>query len=78
VWVNGHPLARSPKKDISYDSLKNKWYPCAKMQQKGNTLIFSPFTTVPQNNISIYNPFGKVDTTQPVETEIPAPEAHTY
>jgi len=46
------------------------------MQQKGNTLIFSPFTTVPQNNISIYNPFGKVDTTEPVEAEIPAPEAH--
>jgi hypothetical protein len=69
VWVNGHPLARSPKKDITYDSAKNKWYPCAKLQEKGNTVIFSPFTTTPLSDVSLLNPFGKVDLTEPVEAE---------
>lgn len=70
VWVNGHPLARSPKKNISYDSANNKWYPCAKLQEKGNTIIFSPFTTAPTNAASLLNPFGKVDLTEPADVEV--------
>jgi hypothetical protein len=61
VYVNGHPPTKNPSKLINYDSAKNKWYPCAKLEEKGNTIIFSPFTTMSPTTASQLNPFGAIN-----------------
>lgn len=43
VLVNGHPPAKNPSKKISFEIGKNKWFPCAKIEEKGNSLVFAPF-----------------------------------
>lgn len=67
MWVNGHPLNKGSSKTISYDSGKNKWYPCVKLQEKANTIYFSPFTSFRPNAASPLNPFAKIDLSEPVE-----------
>lgn len=67
VWVNGHPLTKNPFKNIDYDSSKNKWYPCAKLQEKGYTIIFSPFTTFNPTTASRLNPFAKIELAEPID-----------
>jgi hypothetical protein len=44
VKVNGYPLSKNSSRTISYDSVKNKWFPCAKLEEKGNTIIYTPLT----------------------------------
>lgn len=65
VWVNGHAFTRTKKEDLLYDCGKNKWYPCAKLQDRGNTIIFSPFTTIPLGFASALNPFGSLHLCEP-------------
>jgi hypothetical protein len=61
VWVNGNKPTKQHSKAITYDSAKNKWYPCVKLEEKGNTVIFLPFSTLhPSNGSSPYNPFNKI------------------
>jgi hypothetical protein len=73
VWVNGHPFARTPKQPLLYDSAKNKWYPCAKLQDKGNTVIFSPFPTIALTTASPLNPFRRLYLDEPPIETAPVP-----
>lgn len=43
VLVNGHPPAKNPSKKIGFKSGKGQWFPCAKIEEKGNSLVFAPF-----------------------------------
>jgi hypothetical protein len=68
VWVNGNKPSKVHSKTITYDSVKNKWYPCVKLEQKGNTIIYLPFSTLaPSSGSSIYNPFGKLYLNEPAQ-----------
>lgn len=73
VWVNGHPFTRTKKEDLVYGGAKNRWYPCAKLQDRGNTIIFSPFTTVPLGTASALNPFGRLYLDEPAIESAPVP-----
>lgn len=67
VYINGNKPKKNHVKSIKYDD-KNKWYPCVRMEGKGNTIVYLPFSTY---NTAIgmnkYNVFG--------DKEIKTPEA---
>jgi hypothetical protein len=43
---------------VKYDNDKNLWYPCVKISEKGNTVIFNPFASKNSVGASIINPFN--------------------
>jgi hypothetical protein len=51
TWVNGQPLSKDHSIPLKAEpSRESKFYPVANVTEKGKTLIFNPFSKVPNES----------------------------